>query len=183
LHIWIGGIAAGAETAFVLLQRRSLSKDTFPGLLDVAVGGHFRAGESLGDCIREAEEEIGLLVDVSDLTRIGRRFTSVLDGRDREVQEVYAVRSDLPLDAYRLHEEEVDGVAVVAIDKARRVFADEAVAAVALELRRGSVEPIRSELTRAGFAGVERGPYAVAALDALACVIAGRPFEPFELHD
>ena len=36
------------------------SKDTWPGALDVAVGGHLRAGETLAEAVREAEEEIGL---------------------------------------------------------------------------------------------------------------------------
>jgi 8-oxo-dGTP pyrophosphatase MutT (NUDIX family) len=44
----------------VLFQRRSAAKDTWPGAIDVAVTGHYRAGESLAEALREAEEEIGL---------------------------------------------------------------------------------------------------------------------------
>ena len=58
LHLWVWGI--GEDSApFVIFQRRSMTKDTWPGALDVAVGGHFRSGESLAETLREAEEEIG----------------------------------------------------------------------------------------------------------------------------
>ena len=86
------------------------SKDTWPGALDVAVGGHLRAGETLAEAVREAEEEIGLAVALDDLVRLGRRFARSDSGRDNEVQEVFAVRSDRRLGEYRLHEDEVESV-------------------------------------------------------------------------
>ena len=51
-----------------LLQRRSEDKDTSPGKLDVAVGGHFSAGETIVEAVREVEEELGLRVSVGELT-------------------------------------------------------------------------------------------------------------------
>ena len=74
------------------------------------MGGHLRAGESLAETVREAEEEIGLVLTLADLTRLGRRFASSVRGADNEVQEVFGLRSDLPLDRYRLHPDEVEGV-------------------------------------------------------------------------
>ena len=45
----------------ILLQKRSRSKDVFPGKWDTAVGGHISAGEKLEEALkREAFEEIGL---------------------------------------------------------------------------------------------------------------------------
>ena len=41
LHLWVWGIESGE--AFVIFQRRSMTKDTWPGALDVAVGGTFGA--------------------------------------------------------------------------------------------------------------------------------------------
>jgi len=43
------------------LQRRSLSKDTNPGLWDTSVGGHVAAGEPVANALlREAREELGI---------------------------------------------------------------------------------------------------------------------------
>ncbi|MGL6280372.1 MAG: NUDIX domain-containing protein, partial [Gaiella sp.] len=91
-----------------MLQRRSPTKDTWPGRLDVAVGGHVRAGESLRETVREAEEEIGLRVELADLARLGRRFAR--SGTDNEVQDVFGLVVGLSLTELRLHPDEVDAV-------------------------------------------------------------------------
>ena len=49
LHVWLV-----KDARSVLLQRRSAGKDLEPGKLDVAVGGHFLAGETLPDALRRA---------------------------------------------------------------------------------------------------------------------------------
>ena len=48
----------------VLLQKRSMSKDRFPGRWDSSVSGHVDSGEGYDQCIvREAMEEIGILLE------------------------------------------------------------------------------------------------------------------------
>lgn len=45
----------------ILFQRRSQTKDLFPGYWDTAVGGHVGFGEAAQDALRrEAEEELGV---------------------------------------------------------------------------------------------------------------------------
>ena len=47
----------------VFLQKRSLTKDTSPGLWDSSTSGHVDAGEDYDACaVRELREEIGLVV-------------------------------------------------------------------------------------------------------------------------
>ena len=77
LHIWVYGFDPDG-TPFMLFQRRSKTKDTWPGKLDVAVGGHYRAGESLAETLRETEEEIGLTTSVVTPSSGWRRMTSLL---------------------------------------------------------------------------------------------------------
>ena len=49
------------ETGFVLLQKRSMTKDIQPGKWDTAVGGHLRPGEDYEAAARrEMNEELGL---------------------------------------------------------------------------------------------------------------------------
>ena len=181
LHIWVGGVDNDGSV-FALLQRRSASKDTWPGALDVAVGGHLRAGETLAEAAREAEEEIGLAVTLHELVRLGRRFARSDSGIDNEVQEVFAVRSDRRLDEYRLHEDEVESVVRVPLDGARAVFEGRERAVTGLELRRGDTVPSPALVTADGFAAGERGGYVALALRGLGDVVAGRVPEPFELR-
>ena len=50
----------------VLLQKRSMSKDRFPGRWDSSVSGHVDSGEGYDQCIvREAMEEIGIRLEAT----------------------------------------------------------------------------------------------------------------------
>lgn len=181
LHIWLGTVALGAPA--VIYQRRSLTKDTWPGTLDVATGGHIRSGESLADTVREAEEEIGLALELADLVRIGRRFAGgASDGViDREVQEVFAVRSDRPLGDYRLHPDEVASLVAIDIDAALRLFSGDADAIPAWEHTRAAAEGHPITVRLPDFAGRDRR-YSLAALTALNAVLRGEAPEPFALR-
>ncbi len=114
-HLWI--IKDGPH---VLLQRRSHKKDLEPNKLDVTVGGHFGAGETLLEVVREVEEEIGLSVELKDLyyleTRQGERHYE--NAIDREFVDVYALRCDQGLEQYYLRCDEVSVLYEVPLDKA-----------------------------------------------------------------
>lgn len=66
VHIWVWRrTEVGIE---VLLEKRASTKPTWPGYLDISTAGHIDAGESLFEAaIREADEEIGLTIDVEKL--------------------------------------------------------------------------------------------------------------------
>jgi 8-oxo-dGTP pyrophosphatase MutT (NUDIX family) len=181
LHIWVGGLDQRG-CAFVLLQRRSATKDTWPGALDVAVGGHVRSGETLADTAREAEEEIGLAVPAGSLVRLGRRFAHGTTPPDNEVQEVFGLRSDLPLAAYRLHPDEVDEVIRLPLDGALALFEGRAATARGVALSRDDTEHRPVTVAVDDFAAAARDGYPARALQALGEVIAGRVPDPFELR-
>ena len=103
VHVWVAGVGEDGAP-FLLFQRRSLGKDTWPGRLDATVGGHYRAGEGLAQALREVEEEIGVGVAEEDLRRLGLRVcvSEAEPGvRDHELQDVFLLRDDRPLTAYR----------------------------------------------------------------------------------
>ena len=114
-HLWVV-----REGRLVLLQRRSRSKDLEGGRLDVSVGGHVRVGETLVDIVREAEEEIGLVVRPGQLAFLGSvRSVRTYDGAlDREVQDVYAVRDERPLTEFALACDEVEVLYEVPVERA-----------------------------------------------------------------
>jgi isopentenyldiphosphate isomerase len=180
LHLWVGGVGPD-DVPFVVLQRRSQSKDSWPGALDVAVGGHLRAGETLAEAIREADEEIGLQVTLDDVVPLGRRFALSASDTDNEVQQVFGVRSDRPLSAYRLHEEEVDAIVSVPLEPAIELFEGSLDTAAGVELWRGASNVTPIGVTVAAFAAGERGGYPALALRGLRDVLAGRMPERFEL--
>jgi isopentenyldiphosphate isomerase len=120
-HLWI--IKDGTH---VLLQRRSHKKDLEGGKLDVTVGGHFGAGETLLEVVREVEEEIGLKVGLKDLhyleTRQGvRHYEQAID---REFVDVYALRCDQGLDEYFIQCDEVSVLYEVPLEGAIELYRD-----------------------------------------------------------
>jgi len=136
LHVWV--ILASQAGHEVVLQRRSLSKDSHPGRVDVSVAGHLREGESVATALREAEEEIGLRVGPADVVRLGqRRRVDVRppDQVDREVQEILLVVTPRPLESLRPDPDEVLGLVAVPVDDAAALFAGRVAEVVARELR------------------------------------------------
>ena len=102
----------------VLLQRRALAKDTWPGLWDVSVAGHVAAGELAAEAVvREAFEELGLTLSRDELLPLGTlRYQAILHGGaylENEFHEVFLLRRDVDPAALRLDGDEVGGVALV----------------------------------------------------------------------
>ena len=114
-HVWIV-----APDNRVLLQRRALVKESWPGLWDISVAGHVTAGESPVDAaIRETREEIGLTIAPGELTHIGTlRYRCILrdDYFENEFHHVYVLRRDVDLASLVLDPLEVAEVALVAIE-------------------------------------------------------------------
>jgi hypothetical protein len=99
-----------------VLQRRSPTKETWPGLWDVSVAGHYSAGEGFEGGLREIREELGLTVSLGDLVHVGWRREQVFYASgliEREVQDIFFLRRDVDLAALDPDPTEVSGVALV----------------------------------------------------------------------
>lgn len=112
-HVWIV-----ASDGRLLLQRRALAKENWPGLWDISVAGHVSAGESATEAaIRETFEEIGLVIAAEELIHIGTlRYSTRLrdDYIENEFHEVHILRRDVDLETLVLDPLEVAGVELVA---------------------------------------------------------------------
>ncbi len=96
----------------VLLQRRRLAASHFPGKLDLSATGHIEANETVLDGVREIEEEIGLVVDPTRLTALGRRLMVDDSGGtlNREIVHVFLLEDHTPLSHFDLNDRDVAGL-------------------------------------------------------------------------
>jgi isopentenyldiphosphate isomerase len=103
IHVWVAGVDDRGRP-FLTFQRRSPQKDTWPARYDATVGGHYRAGETLTETVREVEEEIGIIPDLRELRPLGVRVCAneAQPGIvDREIQDLFLLRDDRPLENFR----------------------------------------------------------------------------------
>ncbi len=139
-HCWI--VRRGSE---VVLQRRSLVKDTFAGYWDASAAGHWRFGETAEEASREIGEELGIDVAFAALEyrgseRLSRSFDNGLI--DREHHHVYVLPLDWTLLRYRPDPAEVSALAAVRGDDLLALLAGarhsiDAVEAVAVDAEGG----------------------------------------------
>lgn len=153
LHCWIVTKRKGGA---VIFQVRSEDKPTFPGLLDSTVGGHYKAGERLEDVVREIKEEIGVTPDVKKLVPLGSRVdVAGYDGLSkREIAEVFFIRDDRPLRAFKVDPLEVRALVEVRIWDGLRLFSGRSkkIKAAGVEWdRAGKARETKMEVTKRSF--------------------------------
>jgi len=178
-HIWIS-----TSDGSLLFQRRAPDKDTWPARLDASVGGHYRAGEGLPGVVREAHEELGIDVDLDELVPLGvRRVVSLEPGViDREIQDIYLLRRDLPLTAYQPDPNEIDGLALLDAGEAARLHAGTIEQAAAEVLPRGATTTETRFITPADLIP-GRGDYLAALARAVGDVLASRTPQPLQITE
>ena len=113
-HVWV--IREKEEGYDILLQKRAMEKESFPGMYDTSSAGHIPAGEEpLGSALRELQEELGILAGPEDLAYAGSffiQYEKVFHGKlfkDNEVTAVYVYskpirEADLVLQASEVEE-------------------------------------------------------------------------------
>ena len=98
----------------LLLQQRALRKDVFPGRFDASSAGHVRFGETLEEAAREIEEELGIRVELAELTPLPRHRQQHHHPNgliDREHHALHLLAASPPNGAYRPSPDEVLGLA------------------------------------------------------------------------
>jgi len=128
---WLGGFhlwVINTEPQLGLIfQIRSHNKATFPGKLDVSAAGHYQAGETVKDGLREVREEIGKNYSFEDLTYLGKKVFVGFDQEKRKLQtvcDVFFLVDNSPLKSYQLQEAEVQGLVIVPVSDLLKVFKD-----------------------------------------------------------
>lgn len=106
----------------LLLQKRSLEKESYPGLWEVSCSGHISAGdESLPSALRELEEELGIKAAPENLQLVFqvKESCSTNNGTfiNNEFKDVYLLKADLTPDQLHLQTEEVSAVKWITINE------------------------------------------------------------------
>ena len=109
----------------LILQRRGLALDEYPGLIDVTVAGHLRAGEAVAAATRrEFNEELGVDVAFSALAALGE-YSLVVDAGGifaREQTDVLLLVDPRPLADYAFNPIEVDALVALDLDDVCRFW-------------------------------------------------------------
>lgn len=116
-NLWI--LQSDPEPAIVY-QQRSPTSTWAPNKLDVTAGGHYQAGESIFDGLREVKEELGRTYGKDQLTYLGRKLNvspDIYTVNRHTVVEIFFVIDNSPLDAYILEQEEVFAIVSCPINK------------------------------------------------------------------
>ncbi len=114
-HIWV--VREKDGRAEVLLQKRALNKDSFPGRYDTSSAGHIQAGdEPLESAIRELSEELGILAKADELHFAGTfviQYEKEFHGKmfkDNEIAFVYVYKEEVDIKNLTIQKEELDSV-------------------------------------------------------------------------
>ena len=114
-HLWLFRMHNGQTQ--ILLQKRSVNKDSHPGCYDISSAGHIPAGvDYKPSAIRELKEELGIDANECSLIHCGDR-TVVWDDHfhgkpfhDRQHSRVFLMWLDLPEDQFHVDKNEVECV-------------------------------------------------------------------------
>ena len=121
-HVWLLRKKQGKFQ--VLLQKRSETKESFPGCYDISSAGHIPAGvDFVESAIRELQEELGISASADELIFCGDRtviWDDCICGKpyhDRQYTRVFILWLDIEEGEFILQKEEVDGVLWMDLDE------------------------------------------------------------------
>ena len=121
-HVWVVRNINGRYE--IMLQKRSMNKDSFPGKYDTSSAGHMPAGsEYVESAIRELDEELGIEATSNQLHYAGMfrtQYEKEFHGRlfkDNEVTKVFVYMEPVNIEELSLQESEVEEVRWFALDE------------------------------------------------------------------
>jgi len=114
-HVWI--LRRKKDKIEVLLQKRCMEKESFPGCFDISSAGHIPASFGFREsAIRELNEELGVHAKEEDLIEVGYRISDThsefhgIPYNNIEYAKVFVLWLDLEESDFVLQKEEVECV-------------------------------------------------------------------------
>lgn len=114
IHRGVGIVIYNAKGE-ILLQKRSITKDTDPGLYDISAGGHVSKGQTYREAAdRELWEEIGIKTKI----KLAKKFLFHEDN-ETEMEVVYVGVHDGP---FKVDKNEVDEVGFFKVNEIKKIL-------------------------------------------------------------
>ncbi|GGJ05717.1 hypothetical protein GCM10011581_48470 [Saccharopolyspora subtropica] len=125
-HRTFSALAVHPRNRLVFLQKKAPGRYSFdrPDNADITVGGHYHAGESIPDGVREVHEELGLETSYAELHPLGLRQTATTlapDYIEREFQHWHLLPLQGDLEDIPFADAEVTGLVGIDLDDAIRL--------------------------------------------------------------
>ncbi|MCD7709433.1 MAG: NUDIX domain-containing protein [Clostridiales bacterium] len=129
-HVWIA--RRRGDSVEILLQKRCMAKDSFPGCYDISSAGHIPAGvDFVPSALRELSEELGVKATEQDLIDCGMYFGAPVDTEfhgkpfhDRQISRVFLMWLDREPAEFSLQPEEIESVMWMEYWECRRAVAE-----------------------------------------------------------
>lgn len=118
VHVWV--VMDGKKIVF---QKRSMTKDTWPGKLDASAGGHVEAGETYEIAgKRELQEETGLTTEIKYLDKTySESFDPVLLTRNNKFLATYFTFFSGDINDLVIEEGSEDGFVSYTVEELRNI--------------------------------------------------------------
>lgn len=114
-HVWIFRRKEGRIQ--VLLQKRVMTKDSFPGCYDISSAGHIPQGtDFVPSALRELKEELGVDISAEQLIDCGlhrMRIDQIFHGErfiDNQISRVYLLWLDMEEEEFSIQKEELESI-------------------------------------------------------------------------
>ena len=121
-HVWL---LRQRDDVEILLQKRSLNKDSYPGCYDISSAGHIIAGSDFEtSALRELKEELGVEATIGQLHYIGTSYSDSFHifhkqpFHNVQVSRVYVLWYDGEM---TLQKEEIESVKWLSFEECQRV--------------------------------------------------------------
>ena len=115
IHLWL----VNSEGEY-LIQKRSSSRETSPGLWDITGGSAVASEGSIEALLRETEEELGVLLDPEKIPK-PIRWTHADRGG---IVDIYFVHQDIPIEHFKSCPDEVESVRWATIPEIKEMISD-----------------------------------------------------------
>lgn len=124
IHCWF--VRSDETGEYVVFQKRSSNKKSFPDFLDISAAGHYQSGERIEDGVREIAEELGINVSYDEMQYLGIKFDVYKDKNifNREFCETFIYQDNRELIKYPIDCDEVTGLVQIRIQDGLDLFSN-----------------------------------------------------------
>ena len=110
----------------ILLQRRALTVDHYPGVFSISVLGHIDAGELSTNAVRrEVEEELGIAASRLKIDFLFSYYSEATLNEtyiDRQFNDIYVTRADIEPERIQFDRSEVSEIKFVSFESFREMI-------------------------------------------------------------